>query len=276
MGAEVPAISEWGAAMSRPGRILPQVNNTFYDTLGERWLHAQDDPVALLRAEGVVKQAWVEQRLRDYIEPRSAAVAPQESRPKSLKILDIGCGAGFLARGLYSAGYSVQALDFSLPSLQVSHRADSRLGYVRGDALQLPYRDHSFDVVTCMDFLEHVEDPAASVREAARVLKPGGLYFFHTFNRNPLAWLIIIKGLEWFVRNTPDHMHVLRLFIKPSELTGFCRSAGMEPFAWTGVRPDFTKAAFWRMLRTGIVPDDFQFVLTPSLMLSYLGAARKL
>jgi 2-polyprenyl-6-hydroxyphenyl methylase / 3-demethylubiquinone-9 3-methyltransferase len=250
----------------------PEVNNTFYDTLGDRWLHAQDDPVALLRAEGVVKQAWVTEILKARAGSRSNALA---STASPLKILDVGCGAGFLARHLRVEGHDVHALDYSLQSLRVSQGVDGGVRYLRGDALRLPYRDGSFDVVTSMDFLEHIEDPASSVREAARVLKPGGLFFFHTFNRNPLAWLIIIKGLEWFVRNTPDHMHVLRLFIKPRELAGFCSAAGMEPFEWTGVRPDFTKGAFWKMLRTGVVPDDFSFVLTPSLMLSYLGAARK-
>lgn len=263
---------------------IPRVNNAFYDTLGARWLHAQDDPVALLRAEGRVKQAWIESKLRqegfgDRTGSRSAAGVSGDPRPK---ILDVGCGAGFLARGLGTAGYDVHALDFSLPSLRVSQAAEGPGGrgsagvrYQRGDALQLPFRAESFEVVTCMDFLEHVEDPAAAVREAARVLKPGGLFFFHTFNRNPLAWLVVIKGLEWFVRNTPEHMHVLRLFIKPSELSDFCHGAGMEPFSWTGLRPDATRWAFWKMLCTGVVPEDFAFVQTPSLLLSYLGVARK-
>jgi 2-polyprenyl-6-hydroxyphenyl methylase/3-demethylubiquinone-9 3-methyltransferase len=253
--------------------VRPEINNAFYDTLGDRWLHAQDDPVALLRAESVVKQAWVLRILRDRTESR---ITPEASTAPPLKILDVGCGAGFLARSLKSAGYDVHALDYSLESLRVSRGEDARVGHVRGDALRLPCHDQSFDAVTCMDFLEHVEDPATVVREAARVLKPAGLFFFHTFNRNLLAWLIIIKGLEWFVRNTPDHMHVLRLFIKPRELTAFCRAAGMEPFAWTGVRPDFTRRAFWRMLRTGVVPEDFAFVQTPSLLLSYIGAARRI
>jgi 2-polyprenyl-6-hydroxyphenyl methylase/3-demethylubiquinone-9 3-methyltransferase len=250
----------------------PAVNNAFYDDLGARWLHAQDDPVALLRAEGVVKRAWVERRLRDHADSRSGRGAGAAS---PLKILDVGCGAGFLARGLNSAGYDVHALDLSGESLRVSRGEDAGVRHLRGDALRLPYMDGSFDAVACMDFLEHVEDPAVVVREAARVLKPGGLFFFHTFSRNPLAWLVIIKGLEWFVRNTPERMHVLRLFIKPRELAGLCRAAGMEPFAWTGVRPDFMRRAFWRMLRTGVVPEDFRFVLTPSLLLSYLGVAEK-
>jgi 2-polyprenyl-6-hydroxyphenyl methylase/3-demethylubiquinone-9 3-methyltransferase len=251
------------------------VNNAFYDTLGDRWLYAQDDPVALLRAEGLAKQAWVKTQLEKFMGGGVHAVAASGEYGAPLKVLDVGCGAGFLARALRGAGHDVHALDYSLPSLRVSQSLDQSLYYLRGDALQLPYADGSFDVVTSMDFLEHIEDPAASVREAARVLKPGGLFFFHTFNRNPLAWLIIIKGVEWFVKNTPEHMHVLRLFIKPRELAEMCGQAGLEPIAWTGVRPDFFRRAFWKMLATRTVPEDFRFVTTPSLMLSYLGVARK-
>jgi 2-polyprenyl-6-hydroxyphenyl methylase/3-demethylubiquinone-9 3-methyltransferase len=256
------------------------VNNAFYDDLGERWLHAQDDPVALLRAEGLAKQAWVKGQLERLLGPFPAstpasAVETEDLARAPLKILDIGCGAGFLARALRADGHEVHALDASLPSLRVSRGVDASVGYVRGNAFALPYRDDSFDGVASMDFLEHVEDPAAAVREAARVLRPGGLFFFHTFSRNLLAWLVIIKGAEWFVRNTPERMHVLRLFIKPAELAGFCRASGLEPLSWTGVRPDFRRAAFWRMLATGVVPEDFRFVLTPSLKLSYLGVARK-
>jgi 2-polyprenyl-6-hydroxyphenyl methylase/3-demethylubiquinone-9 3-methyltransferase len=256
------------------------VNNAFYDTLGDRWLSAQDDPVALLRAEGLAKQAWVQMQLAQLTEPTSLdsenggeGVGGDAGAP--LKILDVGCGAGFLARALRGAGHRVHALDYSLPSLRVSQTVDPSVHYLRGDALRLPYADGSFDVVTSMDFLEHIEDPAASIREAARVLKPGGLFFFHTFNRNPLAWLIIIKGVEWFVKNTPEHMHVLRLFIKPRELAAYCREAHMEPLAWSGVRPVFLRTAFWKMLATRRVPKDFRFVTTPSLALSYLGVARK-
>ncbi|QDE65942.1 hypothetical protein BHS09_02385 [Myxococcus xanthus] len=90
--------------------------------------------------------------------------------------------------------------------------------YRVADAYVLPFDDGCFDVVTCMDFLEHVEEPARVVAEAARVLAPGGLFFFHTFNRNWLAGLIIIQAVEWFVPNKPDHLHVLRLFITPEEL----------------------------------------------------------
>ena len=241
----------------------PAVNNDFYDELGERWLTAQDDPVALLRAEGIAKQAWVEGQLRERMGTRS------------LHILDVGCGAGFLTNRMAELGHSVQGLDYSLGSLRIARMQGTSARYHRGDALRLPFRDGTFDVVSAMDFLEHVEDPCAVIAEASRVLTPGGLFFFHTFNRNFLAWLIIIKGLEWFVRNTPRHMHVLRLFITPAELEGYCNENAMTVRAWSGVRPDVLHSAFWRMLATGVVPEDFRFVLTPSLKLSYLGVAER-
>ncbi|HEX2613482.1 MAG TPA: methyltransferase domain-containing protein [Fibrobacteria bacterium] len=256
------------------------VNNAFYDGLGERWLHAQDDPVALLRAEGVAKQAWVKEQLERLLGPfpsstPASAVETEDLARPPLQILDIGCGAGFLARALRADGHEVHALDASLPTLRISQGVEASVRYVQGNAFALPYPDGAFDVVASMDFLEHVEEPAAAVREAARVLRRGGLFFFHTFSRNFLAWLVIIKGAEWFVRNTPERMHVLRLFIRPEELAGYCRASGMEPMAWTGVRPDFRRCAFWKMLATRVVPEDFRFVLTSSLKLSYLGVARK-
>ena len=241
-----------------------EVNNAFYDDLGERWHTAQDDPVALLRAEGIAKQKWVESQLSG------------RSANRSLKILDVGCGAGFLANHLSNLGHHVQGVDFSLNSLRTAKSLGKSVQYHRGDALRLPFRDDSFDVVCAMDFLEHVEDPRKVVLECARVLKPGGLFFFHTFNRNFLAWLIVIKGLEWFVKNTPEHMHILRLFITPKELESYCHDGGMNVLAWTGVRPDILRKAFWKMLATRSVPHDFQFVLTPSLKLSYLGVAEKI
>ena len=103
------------------------------------------------------------------------------------------------------------------------------------------------------------------------MLRPGGLFFFHTFNRNLLAWLVVIKGLEWFVRNTPERMHVLPLFIKPRELAAYCRAAGMEPREWTGMRPEVCRGAFWRMLATGRVPEDFAFAFTRSLAIIVSG-----
>lgn len=241
--------------------VVP-VDNSIYDRLGDRWYEAYDDPVALLRAESKVKEAWIEKRL------------PVKS---DLKILDQGCGAGFVSNSLARKGHDLTGVDLSQESLVVArkHAPNSKVKYIEADALATGLPDNYFDVVVSLDFLEHVEDPAASIMEAARVLKPGGLYFFHTFNRNLLSWLTVIKLVEWFVPNTPKHMHVLRLFIKPSELASYCHNCGLEPTEWTGIRPEL----FTFSNLTGIfkrrVPEDFSFKLTESKLMSYMGMARK-
>lgn len=191
-------------------------------------------------------------------------------------MLDVGCGAGFLSNHLAREGFDVTGIDASQASIDVAARHDEtrKARYLLGDAMRLPFADASFDVVCAMDFLEHVEEPAAVVAEASRVLKPGGLFFFHTFNRNPLAWLVIIKGVEWFVKNTPRHMHVLRLFIKPRELEGMCAANGLSLQALHGSEPVLSWA-FWRMLLTREVPPDFRFRFSKSTLLAYTGYATR-
>jgi 2-polyprenyl-6-hydroxyphenyl methylase / 3-demethylubiquinone-9 3-methyltransferase len=246
-------------------RLGEQVNNDIYHQLGERWYTAKDDPVALLRAEARARNPWIIQTIR------------QHYSSGRIKILDVGCGAGFLANALAEADYDVVGLDASEQSLRVARRYDNsgRVQYQLGDANHLPYAEGSFQVVCAMDFLEHVEQPAHIVAEAARVLAPGGLFFFHTFNRNFLSWLIGIKGVEWFVKNTPDNLHLYRLFIKPEELQAFCERSGLQVQSMLGVGPDITKRAFWKMVLTGNVEDDFEFKFTNSTWMAYLGLAKK-
>jgi 2-polyprenyl-6-hydroxyphenyl methylase/3-demethylubiquinone-9 3-methyltransferase len=160
----------------------------------------------------------------------------------------------------------------SLVGIAPSAGRDPAPAYVAADAYRLPFGDAAFDAVCALDFLEHVTDPGRAIAEAARVLRPGGLFFFHTFNRNPMAWLIIIKGVEWFVRGTPRRMHVLPLFIKPAELEAMCGRAGFRIEGMRGMRPGLG-AAFWRLLATRRVPRDFRFRFSGSLALGYLGSA---
>lgn len=244
-----------------PGRV----NNELYHAYGERWYTASDDPVALLRAEGRTRNPWVVSEIRSRLETMAA------------RVLDVGCGAGFLSNDLARHGCLVTGIDTSQDSLEVAKRHDVtgtvRYGY--GDGCRLGFGDAVFDVVCAMDFLEHVEQPERAVSEAARVLREGGLFFFHTFNRNFLSWLVVIKGVEFFVRNTPEGMHRLRYFIRPDELRRMCRSCGLRVAGFHGFMPRLS-GAFWRMLATGRVGDDFTFHFTRSTAMGYTGLAVRL
>ena len=239
------------------------VNNAIYNDYGARWYTAQDDPVALLRAESVLKNKWV----LDVLNQQQNA---------HLRVLDVGCGGGFLSNELARHGYKVTGVDLAPESLQVARRYDltKSVEYVVADAFTLPFEDQSFDVVTAMDFLEHIENPGLAIKEFSRVIRPGGVFIFHTFNRTWLAGVLVIKLVEWLVRNTPPHMHILRLFIKPNEVRDYCGNAGLEVREMSGIRPVFSSLR-WSSFFTGIVPLSLRFKLSTSLALSYIGFAIK-
>lgn len=239
--------------------IEKTVDNSIYDKYGDDWYTAMDDPVALLRAENKVKAPWILSRLK----------------PTSV-ILDVGCGAGFLSNELAKAGHKVTGVDLSETSLAVAARFDETktVIYKPADAYALPFADASFDVVCAMDFLEHVEDPARAVKEFSRVLKPGGQFFFHTFNRNLVAWFVIIKLVEWLIPKTPANMHVLKLFIKPRELKAYCLQANLRTREWVGIKPVFSSIPVSKLF-SGSVPEGLRFELTRSLLTSFMGVATK-
>lgn len=242
-----------------------QVNNDVYDTYGERWYFADDDPVALLRAESKTKSPWILKKLEEH------GLLNSKTR-----LLDVGCGGGFLSNELARQGLKVTGVDLSPESIKVAAKFDSTKSvvYQIADAYKLPFSDQSFEVITAMDFLEHVERPQDVIKEFSRVLKPDGLFIFHTFNRNWLAYLVIIKLVEWLVKNTPKNLHILRLFIKPKELQQYCRLESLQTKEMVGIKPVFTTIPI-RCLFTGIVPKGLRFELTNSLLLSYIGYAVK-
>lgn len=255
-GAFLAVQAVWGAGRGN----RPEIDNRVYDGLGERWYGADDDPVALLRAESRLRTAWI----------LGAVRTPS-------RILDVACGAGFLANPLAAAGHRVTGIDLSHESLEVARRHDASgsVAYLPMDARNLAFPDGHFDVVCMMDFLEHLAEREEVIREAARVLRPGGLFFFHTFNRTPLGGLVAIAGVRMFVKNTPARMHVYHLFLKPSELREICLRHGLSIRDLRGVRPRVLSRAFLRLLVTGRVGDGFQFVFTPRLGMGYCGRAVK-
>jgi 2-polyprenyl-6-hydroxyphenyl methylase/3-demethylubiquinone-9 3-methyltransferase len=236
-----------------------EINNAIYNEYGDKWYTADDDPIALLRAENKTKLPWILERLKE-----------------SSQILDVGCGAGFLTNELALAGHRVTGVDLSPESIAVAKRYDQTgsVNYQVADAYHLPFADASFDVITSMDFLEHVEDPARAIKEFSRLLRPGGKFFFHTFNRNLLAWFVIIKMVEWLIPKTPKNMHVIDLFIKPDELAEYCQRNQMHVTEFSGIKPVFSSIPVTQIF-SGKVPKEMRFELTNSLKLSYIGVALK-
>lgn len=240
------------------------VNNEAYDHLAERWYEAQDDPIALLRNQHKLEITWILEVIHKNVGQRA-------------EVLDMGCGAGFLANDLAESGHLVSGIDLSTSSLKVAEARDytHSVHYQQGDVYKVPFPNESFDVVAAMDLLEHVSDPQRVLAEASRVLRPGGLFFFNTFNKNPLAWLVVIKGMEWFVKNTPADYHVYSLFIEPKKLKLWMEDFGLESLEIRGIRPVFMQKSMWNLLRTGVVPKDFKFTFSSAPLIAYTGVAKK-
>ncbi|MHB1565396.1 MAG: bifunctional 2-polyprenyl-6-hydroxyphenol methylase/3-demethylubiquinol 3-O-methyltransferase UbiG [Acidiferrobacter sp.] len=157
------------------------------------------------------------------------------------RVLDVGCGGGILAEALSACGAHVTGIDLAHEALLVA-----RLHAAEG-GLAIDYREiaaeelaetaaGTFDVVTCLELLEHVPDPASIVRACARLVKPGGPIFFSTINRTAKAWLMAVLGAEYVLNILPRGTHEYARFIRPSELAGWLRAADLSLCAITGVR----------------------------------------
>jgi 2-polyprenyl-6-hydroxyphenyl methylase/3-demethylubiquinone-9 3-methyltransferase len=146
--------------------------------------------------------------------------------------LDVGCGGGILAEAMARRGARVRGIDLSDKALKVAqlHSLESRVAvdYEAASAEDLALRSpSSFDVVTCMELLEHVPDPASTVRACAQLARPGGRVFFSTINRNAKAYVFAVIGAEYVLKLLPKGTHDYAKFIKPSELARHCRDAGL-------------------------------------------------
>lgn len=244
--------------------MKPKVNNDYYNHLGESWYMAENDPIAILRIEQEAKNPWVDKKISSQM------------KTKDIKIADIGCGAGFLSNYLAQKYSYVTGLDASESSLEVAKSKDTTgsVDYIHGDAYKLAYADNSMDVVCAMDFLEHVEHPSEVIAECSRILKPGGLFFFHTFNRNFLSWLIVIKFMEWFVPKTPKNLHVLHLFIKPRELKAMMSSHRLRSEEMVGIGPKFNWSFIHSIFKRKVV-SGFGFKVGGPTLLGYMGYSIK-
>ena len=156
------------------------------------------------------------------------------------RVLDVGCGGGILTEAMAGRGAAVTGIDLSekplkvamLHGLESGSGVDYRLVGAEALAAEMP---GAFDVVTCMELLEHVPEPASTVRACAELARPGGWVFFSTINRNAKSFLFAIVGAEYVLRLLPRGTHEYARFIRPSELAAHCRAAALEVADVTGM-----------------------------------------
>ena len=157
----------------------------------------------------------------------------QHARLAGRKAVDIGCGGGILAESMAAANATVTGIDMAEGPLAVArlhgHESGIEVDYRESTAEALAGAEPgAYDVVTCLEMLEHVPDPSEVVRSCAELVKPGGQVFFSTINRNPKSFLLAIVGAEYVLRLLPRGTHAYEKFIRPSELETWSRQAGLE------------------------------------------------
>jgi 2-polyprenyl-6-hydroxyphenyl methylase/3-demethylubiquinone-9 3-methyltransferase len=202
------------------------------------------DPAELAKFSALAHRWWdPESEFRPLHEINPLRLAHIERLAGGLegkRALDVGCGGGILAEAMAQRGANVMGIDLAEKPIKVamihaeetSSTVDYRVVSAEALAEEMP---GAFDVVTCMEMLEHVPDPPSTVTACARLVKPGGHVFFSTINRNPKSFLFAIVGAEYVLNLLPRGTHEYARFIRPSELARACREAGLEVADLTGM-----------------------------------------
>jgi len=199
--------------------------------------HVNADPAELAKFSDLAHRWWDQEsefRPLHEINPLRLEWINGICPVHGLKTVDIGCGGGILTDSLARKGAVAMGVDLSTKALRVA-----QLHAMEAQTPQVSYREVSaealaeeapgeFDMVTCMEMLEHVPDPSSIVRACATLVKPGGWVFFSTLNRNPKSFLLAIVGAEYLLNMLPKGTHEYAKMVKPSELSGYCRAAGLD------------------------------------------------
>ena len=174
------------------------------------------------------------------------------------RVLDVGCGGGILSDSMARKGAQVTGIDLSVKALRVA-----QLHALEAGTSGVEYREVSaedlaaeqpgtFDVVTCMEMLEHVPDPSSVVRACSQLVKPGGWVFFSTINRNPKSFLFAIVGAEYVLQLLPKGTHEWAKFIRPSELASYCRQADLDLQGTRGMEYNPLTRRYWLSADTSV------------------------
>ncbi|MDP2032796.1 MAG: bifunctional 2-polyprenyl-6-hydroxyphenol methylase/3-demethylubiquinol 3-O-methyltransferase UbiG [Polaromonas sp.] len=219
------------------------------------------DPAELAKFSDLAHRWWdteSEFRPLHQINPLRLGWIESIAPLKGQRVLDIGCGGGILADAMARQGAQVLGIDLASKALKVAQLHALEAGTQGVDYREISAealaseQPGSFDVVTCMEMLEHVPDPASVVRACATLVKPGGHVFFSTINRNAKAFVFAIVGAEYVLSLLPRGTHEYAKFIKPSELAGYCRAAGLNLQHTRGMEYNPLSQHYWLSADTSV------------------------
>ena len=260
--------------------MTADINNEIYDDLAQTWWDERE----FLHLLKVMVNPW---RVPYFSEVLTRTYG---QNLRQIRLLDIGCGGGVLTEEFAALGCQVSGVDISPQSIAVAQAHAARSGlsieYKVSSGTSLPFAENRFEAVSCCDVLEHIHDWKQVIAEAARVLVPGGLFFFDTINRTPQSRVTFIFGLQEFPLTSlmPPDTHIWNMFITPDEIKDALEKQGMRVEDLMGGKIARNPlATLWSVLqqKTGKITfaelgRRLQLKLDKNLSLNYLGYARKL